>query len=422
MLTHIKYHIGNYLPALRSRNYRLYFFGQGISLIGSWMAAVAEQWLIYPTLTNNQSLLGVASMINLLPTTFLVLFAGVLADRVDKKKSMILIQALFGIISLILALLVYTKTVQLWQVFVATFLGGVIFAFDMPVRNALMLNLVEKKDYPSALSLNTGIFNIARAVGPAVAGFTIAVVGIALAYFLNSLSFLVVIGSLLLMRLPKHIPQSSKQRVSVVKGLGEAFTYVSENKVIGLILLLVAAVGFLTWPANTLLPVFAHDIYNVGEIGFGFMVSCFGLGAVVGAFGFSKLFHAIKNKYGLLLLTLNLTIFSALSFALVPSYYLSLLFLVLGGWAVGTFVSFASSIVQLYSPDQLRGRMASLYSFVLVGTMPFGALYASYCVTRLGPRYTVAVSIACLAVICFTVFLLFGKKLKKKLNELTDAS
>lgn len=418
MITRVKHHIGNYLPALRSKNYRLYFIGQGISLIGTWMASVAEQWLVYPTLTNNQAMLGIASMLNLLPTTFLVLFAGVFADRVHKRVAVIVTQSIFAVISFLLGVLVFTRTIELWHVLAATFIGGVVFAFDMPIRAALMFQLVKKNDYASAVSLNSGIFNVARALGPAFAGFAIAAIGIAPAYGLNALSFLAVIASVFLMRLPAHVPHPD--RLSIGKGLREAILHFRQNKVFVLVLLLIAANTLFTWPMNVLTPVFAHDIYNVGEFGFGLMVSAFGIGAVIGAFGFSKLFHTVKNTFSLLVMSINLTILSSLGYALIPSFRVTIVLAVVCGWAIATFVNLAATITQLNAPDNLRGRISSIYSLVLVGPMPFGALYASYMVGRIGPRYTVALGVSLFAVCAFIILSLFGSRMKIRLNALHD--
>ncbi len=196
----VKRFIGSWLPALRSRNYRLYFIGQGISLVGTWMAAIAEQWLVYPTLTDNKSLLGIVSAVNLAPTAVFVLLAGVIADRIDRRLGVIVQHLLYATIAMIMFVLVVTGVVQVWHVMVSAFFMGVVFAFDLPTRQSLMMSTVGKRDYGSAISLNTGIFNIARAIGPAIGGVVIAMAGVAPAYFFNSISFLAVIVSVWRMR------------------------------------------------------------------------------------------------------------------------------------------------------------------------------------------------------------------------------
>ncbi len=379
--------VGALWPALRSRNYRLYFIGQGISLVGTWMATVAEQWLIYPVLTSNRSLLGIVSAVNLFPTTCLVLFAGVIADRVDKRKTQIIIQSLFAILALILATLVFTGSIRVWHVMVAAFVSGVVFAFDMPTRQSLMVGLVEKKDYASALSLNGGIFNVARSIGPALAAVLIASVGIAAAYFFNSISFLAVIVCVALIRVPPST--AVRHDRSFREEFTEGFGYIRANKIVGLLLTLLAFETIFTWPSATLLPVFAHDIFGRGEIGFGILQSAFGLGAMIGAFGFSKLYHTITNK-SLLLSTASIAeVLALIVFSTTGFFWVAAGSLVISGLAISAIVLTVSTLVQVNAPDELRGRMMGFYSFVLVGGMPFGALLGSAGVATVGAQLTV---------------------------------
>lgn len=387
MLQKVKHGIGNLWPALQSRNYRLYFVGQGISLVGTWMATVAEQWLIYPVLTSNRSLLGIVSAVNLIPTTCLVLFAGVVADRVNKRKAQIIIQTMFAAISFVIATLVFRGVIQVWHVIVATFLSGAVFAFDMPTRQSLMVGFVEKKDYASALSLNAGIFNAARAIGPALAGILIASVGIAPAYVLNSVSFLAVIVSIVLMRIP---PQERSNGDNPFRSeMREGFHYLREHKVIAALLLLLAFETMFTWPSAVLMPVFAHDIFRRGEVGFGLLQSAFGLGAMIGALSFSKLFHRVADKSRLITSACILEVIALTVFSLVSDFLIALGAILFSGYAIATIVSTINTLVQMNTPDALRGRMMSFYSFVLVGGMPFGALLGSAGVATIGARLTV---------------------------------
>lgn len=413
MTGHGKRLISNLWPALRSRNYRLYFVGQGISLVGTWMATVAEQWLIYPVLTNNRSLLGVVSAVNLIPTMCLVLFAGVLADRIDRKKAQIWIQSLFAVISCVLAILVFTGTIQVWHVLVATFLSGVIFAFDMPTRQSLMVSLVEKKDYASALSLNAGIFNIARAIGPAVAGLLIATIGIAPAYFLNSLSFAAVIISIVLIRLPDF--QFSDKHESLRKEFKEGFIYIKENKVIAVLFSLLTLETLFTWPTITLLPVFAHDIFRRGEVGFGFLQSAIGVGAMIGAFSFSKIFHAIRDKYQILIFSFLIVVVTLITFAFSSVFAIALIAMFIGAGAISIIVATINTLVQTNTPDALRGRMMSFYSFVLIGGMPFGALLGSVGVATIGARLTAFTGAILFGLTSFCLIRVTRSKLQEKL-------
>lgn len=415
MYQKIKYHVGNYLPALRSANYRLYFFGQGISLIGSWISSIAQQWLIYPTLTQNKSLLGIVSAVHMFPTVALVLIAGVVADRINRRNSLILIQSFFALVSLIIGLLILAGKIQIWHVIVAALLSGIAFAFDMPIRNSLMLDLVDKKTYPSAISLQSGIFNIARAIGPATAGFLIVFFGIPFAYFIDAITYLAVIGSIFIMKL--SVPVITHKHEPIVKGLIGGFEYLKNNKVIIALLLLLGFGTIFTWPINVLTPVFAHDIFNKGAVGFGLMQSAFGLGAVVGAFSFSKLFQKISNKFLLLTITISSIIVLSLLFGLSPSFNFSLVIYVLYGLNAAILISLVNTLIQINAPSALRGRLLSFYSLVLVGGMPFGSLYASLFVDLIGPRLTVILAAFLYMIACLIIFIITKEKLRQKINS-----
>ncbi|MFZ5845362.1 MAG: MFS transporter [Patescibacteria group bacterium] len=416
MLARIKHRIGEFLPALRSHNYRLYFVGQGISLVGTWLQNVAEAWLIYPVLTNNRSLLGIVSAINLAPHFLFVLFAGVLVETWHKRRSLIAQQILYAGLAFVMFFLVFTKQVQVWHVMLIAFGFGLVFAFEMPTRQTLMLSLVEKKDYPSAISLNAAIFNAARAIGPAIAGVSIATIGIAPAYFLNSLSFLAVIVAVLLMRLPRQ--EQYEERISVILGLKESFIYLIQNKVIVVLLLILLLQTLFSWPLATLLPVFAKDVFHRGEVGFGLLQSAFGAGAVVGALGFSTLFSVARDKYKLLQLSIFGDIAAILVFSISPIFPLALLAQFCNGLLIQTIISTSNTLIQLVTPDTLRSRMLSFYSFVLVGGMPFGALLGSLGVVTVGPRLTVALSSILLALASFSLIAATRGKFQEKLQLL----
>lgn len=417
MLQRIKHKVGNYLPALRSYNYRLYFFGQGISLVGTWLQTVAEQWLIYPVLTNNKSLLGIVSAINLAPTMVIVLFAGVLADRIHKRNAFMLFQILYALIALMMSFLIFSKQIQIWHVFVAALFTGIVFAFDNPTRQSFIIDLVERKDLPSALSLSSGIFNGARALGPALAGILIATSGIAAAYFLNSLSFLAVIISLLLMRLPPHVPH--KEETTIFEGFKEGVTYLKQNKVFAVLFALIGSLTLFTWPGATLLPVFAHDIFKTGEMGFGLLQSSFGVGAIIGALAFAKVYEINHNKLALLLTTIFLVVLSVMTLALTPFFWLAVLANLVSGWAVTTTFSTANTLIQLNIPAFLRGRMMSFYAFMLIGGMPIGALLASLGVATIGARLTVFVSAVFFALVSSLIIWVTKDKLAQKLQNLS---
>lgn len=390
MLQKAKHIVGDFWPALKSHNYRLYFFGQGVSLIGTWMAAVAQQWLLYPTLTNNKSLLGVVSAVNAVPTIALLLFAGVIADRTDRRIGILIQQVLYALVTFALFLLVSSGTIQVWHVFVATFLAGAVFAFDMPSRQALMIELVDKKHIASAIALNTGIFNTARVIGPTIAGLLIASVGIAPAFFINGVSFIAVIASVLLMNIPRYI--KIEQSDSVWRQLKSGALYIREHQHIRTPLLILFLLSLSTGPLVTFLPVFANDIFRVGEVGFGLLQAAFGLGAVVGSFGFSKLYQTIMDKHRFLVGLLIIISLSMVGFSYAPLFILALGAIFFGGWAGATLMTLVRTSVHEQVPNHLRGRLVSYYSLVLIGGTPIGALLGSVGVTTIGIRLTVLLS------------------------------
>lgn len=387
MLQKVKHGIGNLWPALRSRNYRLYFVGQGVSLIGTLMASTAQQWLVYPILTRNQSMLGIMSAINSIPTMILLLFAGVIADRIDRRSGMLVQQLLYAIIAFALFAFVETGTIQLWHVMVATFLSGAIFAFDMTTRQAFMIELVNKDAIASAISLNTGIFSLGRVVGPVVTGVLIASVGIASAFLVNGVSFIAVIGGILLISLPRsHAMEKSK---SLRKELISGIEYVRRKYDVGVSLLLLFILSVCTAPVYTLLPIFAHDVFRVGEVGFGVLAGAIGLGAVVGSFGFSPIYARLKEHRGFTVLLLILVTVSLTGFAVSPSYPAALIFLVISGFGSAGLMSLVRTVVHEQVPSSLRGRLVSFYSLALIGGTPIGALLASAGVATVGARLTV---------------------------------
>lgn len=387
MLQKVKHGIGNLWPALQSRNYRLYFVGQGVSLIGTLMASTAQQWLVYPILTRNQSMLGIMSAINSIPTMILLLFAGVIADRIDRRAGMLVQQLLYAIIAFVLFALVATGTIQLWHVMLAAFLSGAIFAFDMTTRQAFMIELVNKDAIASAISLNTGIFSLGRVIGPIVAGVLIASVGIASAFFFNGVSFIAVIAGILLIYLPRSSVMTKSK--SIRRELISGIDYVRKMHDVRVSLLLLFTFSAFTAPVLTLLPVFAHDVFRVGEVGFGVLSGALGLGAVVGSFGFSPIYARLKEHRGFIVLLLILVTVSLAGFAISPSYLAALILLVIGGFGSAGLMSLVRTDVHEQVPSSLRGRLVSFYSLALIGGTPIGALLASAGVATVGARITV---------------------------------
>lgn len=414
MLQRVKHKLAGFVPALRSPNYRIYFVGQGISLVGTWMQSVAEQWLVYPVLTSNKSLLGIISAVNMVPTLLFVLFAGVLVDRMEKRRAFILFQMIYAAIAFVLYILIVTKQIQIWHIFCAAAFGGIVFAFENPTRQTFMMDLVEKKYWPSALSLNSALFNSARALGPAAAGIIIAALGIAPAYLLNSISFFAVIISLMVMRFPPRI-EETKQPAPIVEGLKEGIRFIRSNTIYLAILSVVACMTFFTWPGSVLQPVFAHDIFKKGEVGFGLIQSMFGIGAMVGGLTFSKVFEKIRKKYLMLFVGVAVAVVAMIAYAWAPWFWFALVMQVISGWAISTVFSTNGTLIVIALPSELRGRILSIYTFVFMGFMPFGALLASLLVDRIGPRMIVTICALCIAVFVTTLVVAMRGKFQEKI-------
>ena len=414
MLRSVRHKIASFLPALRSPNYRLFFVGQGISLVGSWMQSVAEQWLVYPVLTTNKSLLGMITAVNMIPTLIFVLFAGVLVDRVNKRKMFIAFQIVYAVIAFILYILIVTKQIQLWHIFLAAGIGGIIFAFENPTRQTFMMELVEKKYLPSAMSLSSALFNSARALGPAAAGIVIATLGIAPAYFINSISFFAVIFCLMLMKFPPQETQKAAPQ-PLFSGLKEGLGYIKENKIYLALLAVVGSITFLSFPGSTLQPVFAHDIFKTGEIGFGLIQSTFGVGAMIGGLTFSKIFEHLKHKHRLLFTAVAITVVMMLVYAWAPRFWIALVAQAIGGWAISTVYSICGTLMIIGVPETMRGRISGIYTFVFIGFMPFGALLASVLVSVIGPQLIVTICAIGIAIIFSTLMILMKGKFQEKI-------
>jgi MFS family permease len=394
-------HVGFHLPvtfrALRHRNFRLFFFGQLISLIGTWMQTIAQQWLVY-RLTGSATMLGMVNLAAVLPLVPMSLWGGSLADRFPKRSIIIVTQTTMMILAFILAALAWTGVVQVWHVMVLAIALGAAQAVDIPARQAFVVEMVEgKEDLTNAIGLNSTIFNAARAVGPAVAGAAVAMIGEAGAFFANGVTFLAVIASLFMMRLPAYSRTVRQARFGA--HLGEAVRYVRGQQAVMVLISMVAVSAFLSMPYSTLMPVFASKVLNVSaqpvvdlvceDLGpafggscqspdaltYGLLMAAIGLGAVLGALFVASLPERARRGGWL---TLGNLAFPALvvALALSRSFVLSLAVLVGIGVSYVTQNTLANTMIQLIVPDELRGRVMSFYSLTLQMMMRFGGMQA----------------------------------------------
>ena len=373
--------------ALSHRNFRLFFIGQGISLIGTWMQNVGEGWLIL-TLTNSPFYVGLTAALSSIGVLLFSLYAGVLADRTDKRRFIIFMQIAFMLEAFAVAVLVWTQVVAVWQVLLLATLLGIASAFDIPMRQSFVVEMVGKDDLMNAIALNSSLFNSARVVGPAIAGFLIGAVGIAWCYFLNGLSYIAVIVGLLMMRLPRTT--SPPKTTSAWMGFREVLTYLRSERRVRVLIILTAILSVFGFPYIAMMPVFARDVLNSGATGYGALTSSIGIGAVIGALAIALSSARLRRKGRLMLL--GGTAFGVLLILFSGSRVLalSMVLLALAGCAMIVNNSIMNTLLQTTVPDHLRGRIMGFYSFVFVGMAPFGAFLFGVVAEHVGVARTIA--------------------------------
>jgi len=377
------------LPAFRSRNYRLFFLGQGISLIGSWMTQIATIWLVYH-LTNSPLLLGVVGFASQIPSFVLSPFGGVFVDRFSRHRILIGTQILSMIQSLALAVLALSGVIQIWHIIVLSLFQGLITAFDSPARQAFVTEMVEKKeDLANAIAINSTMFNGARLIGPAIGGLLIASVGAAYCFLIDGLSYIAVIAALLAMRIkPKTINITTQNPLQRIK---EGFVYAFGFPPIRAILLLLALVSLMGMQYTVLVPIFAEKILHGGPETLGFLMAASGVGALAGGtylatrksiLGIGKLIALAPGILGTGLIALSLS-------RVLP---LSLLMMLLVGF--GTIIQIAGSntFLQTIVDDDKRGRVMSIYTMAFLGMIPFGNLLGGALADRIGAPNTLIIA------------------------------
>jgi MFS family permease len=401
--------------SLGHRNYRLFFGGQGISLIGTWMQTMAQQVLVY-RLTGSAAALGMINFVAVVPLVPLALWGGSLSDRVPKRVVILITQTIMLAQAFVLAALTWTGAVQVWHVYALAFLLGAANAVDMPARQAFTVDMVEgKEDLTNAIGLNSAMFNGARALGPAMAGIAVAATGEGTAFFLNGLSFVAVIISLLMMR---NLPQSSARPqpgVGLKGHLAQGVGFVLKDQAILVLISLIAVSAFLSMPYNTLMPVFATVVLKDsaqpavnllcgGERPFmhcqapealplGILLTAIGVGAVIGALLVASLPDRARRGRMLTIGNLGFPLMLLL-FAASRSFVLSLALMVLTGISFVWQNALANTLLQVATPDELRGRVMSLYSMTFQGTMRVGGLQAGVLADWIGAPLSVALGAA----------------------------
>lgn len=383
------------LRALQSRNYRLFFFGQSVSLIGTWMTRLATSWLVY-RLTGSPVLLGLSGFASQLPSFLLAPIAGVLVDRWDRHRTLVVTQILSMAQSLALAALAFAHVITVWQIILLGIFQGIVNAFDMPARQSFVVRMIDRReDLPNAIALNSSMVNATRLLGPAVAGVLIASVGEAYCFLIDGVSYIAVIASLLLMRVPPEAARRAPRRA--LEELQEGWRYVTGSVPIRSILLNLAIVGLFGTPYSTLMPIFASTILHGSAHTLGFLMAASGVGALTGAVRLAMRKSVIglgrQIVYNTILFGVALVVF-----AFSRALWLSLAALAIGGAGMMQQMAAGNTILQTIIDDEKRGRVMAFYSMAFLGMTPFGSLLAGALAVRIGAPWTVVWSgVACIA-------------------------
>jgi len=383
------------LRALRHRNYRLFFGGQSVSLIGTWMTRIATSWLVY-RLTGSAWLLGVVGFAGQIPTFLLAPFAGVWVDRLNRHRVLVITQVLAMVQSFSLALLALTNRITIADIIWLSAFQGLINAFDMPARQAFVVEMVEDRaDLSNAIALNSSMVNMARLIGPSVAGVIIATVGEGYCFLIDGISYLAVIASLLLMHLGKAEPRGT--RSEIITELRQGWTYVTRSVPIRSILLLLALVSLVGMPYTVLIPIFAGGILHGGPHTLGFLMAASGVGALAGALhlasrktvlGLGRVVTASAALFGIGLIT----------FSQSRWLWLSLPLMFITGMGMMQEMAASNTILQTIVAGEMRGRVMSYYTMAVIGMAPFGSLLAGSVAARIGAPSALLISgLLCMA-------------------------
>ncbi len=373
------------LSSLRHRNYRLFFSGQLISLIGTWMDTVAESWLVY-RLSHSALLLGVAAFASQIPVFILAPFGGVIADRLDRRKVVIWTQSLSGILAMILAVLTLTHAVTIWHVIVLAALLGLVNAVDMPTRQAFIVDMVSRDDMMNAIALNSSMFNGARVIGPAVAGVVVAAIGEGWCFFANSISYIAVITGLAMMDTKPH--QRTAHQTSAFQQVKEGFRFVTEHRPIHALMMLLGIVSLFGMSYSVLMPIFADQILHGGAKALGILMGSSGTGALCGALVLASKKEVKGLGTWVTYAAAGFGLFIGL-FAASRTMWLSCLLLVGAGFSMMVQMSSSNTLIQSMVPDRLRGRVMAIYAMTFMGMAPIGALIAGALAHRITAPYTV---------------------------------
>jgi len=391
------------LRALRHRNYRIFFVGQLISLTGTWMQSVAQAWLAY-RLTHSAALLGIVGFAGQIPTLLFSPAGGVVADRFPRRRVLLATQASSMALAFVLAALTFSNAVTVPWILALAALGGVVNAFDIPTRQAFAIDMVGRDDLVNAIALNSSIFNGARVIGPAIAGLLVARIGEAWCFLANGVSYLAVLGSLVAMRIGAATvaPHPGSAWTSVREG----FAYVARARPVRALLLLLGLVSLTGMPYAVLMPVFAREILGGDARELGLLMGASGVGALLGAVVLANR-KSVKGLGTFVALCAGGMGAALVAFSFSRSFWISAALLVPVGFCMMSEMASSNTLIQSLIPDQMRGRVMSLYAMMFMGMAPVGALLAGSLAARIGAPAT----IACGGIVCLAGALVFARHL-----------
>ena len=373
--------------AFGSRNYRLYFFGQSLSLIGTWMQRTAVYWLVYE-ISDSALILGITVFCAQFPSFLFSMLGGVVSDRYNRFRVLLSTQVASLVQALLLAVLVYHGEYALWHLLFLTGALGFINAFDVPARQSMVYDMVVKKDLPNAIALNSSMVNVARLVGPALSGVVLASFGAEICFLSNAFSFMAVIVSLLLMRLPPFIPR--ERRSTIATELKEGFHYLRITPEISKVMLMLAGVSLFSLPFITLLPVYAREIFDGDASTFGWLNSFVGLGAVSGALFLASMRPGTNLKKVLFRSTILFAI-GLLALSYMTSFPVASVFITLAGFGMMAQTTLSNTLIQTTVAPSMRGRVISYYAMAFFGMQPVGSLLVGTSADAIGAPLTILI-------------------------------
>lgn len=406
-----------YFPALKQRNFRIFWFGQLVSVIGTWMQNIGQDWLVLQ-LTGSAAKLSIVSAIQFVPIMCLAIFAGPFVDRFPKRRTLILTQSALALLALALALITWTHIVQYWMILVLAFLLGMVQLIDIPTRQAFVIELAGRDALMNAVSLNSAAFNLARIFGPAVAGLLIEAIGIAPCYFLNALSFVAVIVALFAVKVPPDAPKKSFESVrAVLRSTKEGMVYIKDRSEIAVPLILLAMMSTFVINYSVFVPTFAKTNLGRAASGYGFLMTSMGVGSLVAALAL-----AMRSSRGPSRLRLfgGAVVMSAaiLVCGLQRDYLVSCMLLAIAGFGTISFSASTNATIQLASDNEHRGRVMSVYSLVFGGVTPIGSLWAGAVTELTSPALCMSIA-GTIGLVAAGSAILFVRKRQPAMSRVT---